>query len=89
MSRKQKKNVPEPESEEDDENEDYEDEEGGSRIDGIYIPPPIKPHCSEESKGPRLIITKITNVNFKSYANTIEVGPFHHVSLIVRVNNIE
>uniref|UniRef100_A0A336MBX2 Structural maintenance of chromosomes protein n=1 Tax=Culicoides sonorensis TaxID=179676 RepID=A0A336MBX2_CULSO len=55
-----------------------EDEEGGRRVAGIYIPPPIKPYCSTESKGPRLIITKIVNVDFKSYANTVVLGPFHH-----------
>lgn len=51
---------------------------GGTRIGGIYIPPPTKPYCSTESKGPRLVITHIVNTNFKSYANTVKVGPFHH-----------
>lgn len=51
---------------------------GGTRIGGIYIPPPTKPYCSTESKGPRLVITHIVNTNFKSYANTVRVGPFHH-----------
>ncbi|XP_037957693.1 structural maintenance of chromosomes protein 4 [Teleopsis dalmanni] len=55
-----------------------DDEEGGTRIGDIYIPPPIPPHCSMESTGPRLIITKIINNNFKSYANTVKLGPFHH-----------
>ncbi|KAG5676467.1 hypothetical protein PVAND_006299 [Polypedilum vanderplanki] len=55
-----------------------EDEEGGTRVGGIYIPPPVKPYCSTESKGPRLVITHIENTNFKSYANTVSVGPFHH-----------
>uniref|UniRef100_A0A0K8WDU8 Structural maintenance of chromosomes protein n=1 Tax=Bactrocera latifrons TaxID=174628 RepID=A0A0K8WDU8_BACLA len=55
-----------------------DDEEGGTRIGDIYIPPPIPPHCSTESKGPRLIIKKIENKNFKSYAGTVVLGPFHH-----------
>ena len=57
-----------------------DDEEGGTRIGDIYIPPPLPPHCSTESKGPRLIIKKIENKNFKSYAGTVVLGPFHHVS---------
>lgn len=64
-------------------NEDFEifdDEEGGTRIGDIYIPPPVKPYCSTESKGPRLIITNITIENFKSYAGKVELGPFNHVS---------
>ncbi|XP_037817646.1 structural maintenance of chromosomes protein 4 [Lucilia sericata] len=55
-----------------------DDEEGGTRIGDIYIPPPIPPHCSTESKGPRLIIRKIENNNFKSYAGKVILGPFHH-----------
>lgn len=55
---------------------------GGRRVAGIYIPPPIKPHCSTESKGPRLMITKIVCEDFKSYANTVTLGPFHHVSFL-------
>lgn len=57
------------------------DEEGGITIDGIYIPPPTKPYCQMEEKGPRLIITNIVNNFFKSYAANVELGPFHHVSL--------
>lgn len=59
-----------------------DDEEGGTRIGDIYIPPPIPPYCSTESKGPRLIIKKIENFNFKSYAGKVVLGPFHHVSTI-------
>ncbi|XP_055375705.1 structural maintenance of chromosomes protein 4 [Condylostylus longicornis] len=55
-----------------------DDEEGGTRIGDIYIPPPAQPHCSTESKGPRLIITQIENENFKSYAGKVTLGPFHH-----------
>uniref|UniRef100_A0A8W7PFD3 Structural maintenance of chromosomes protein n=1 Tax=Anopheles coluzzii TaxID=1518534 RepID=A0A8W7PFD3_ANOCL len=54
-----------------------EDEEGGTRIGGIYIPPPVPPYCSTECKGPRLIIERITNYNFKSYAGHVMLGPFH------------
>ncbi|KAH8413188.1 hypothetical protein KR009_008686 [Drosophila setifemur] len=55
----------------------FDDEEGGTRIGDIYIPPPVPPHCSMESTGPRLIIKKIVNRNFKSYAGEVELGPFH------------
>lgn len=54
-----------------------DDEEGGTHIGGIYIPPPVKPHCSMESVGPRLIIKQIVNYNFKSYAGKVILGPFH------------
>ncbi|XP_048508932.1 structural maintenance of chromosomes protein 4 [Athalia rosae] len=54
------------------------DEEGGLRIDDdIYIPPPPKPITDADLKGPRVIITKIVNQNFKSYAGEQVVGPFH------------
>lgn len=57
------------------------DDEGGLRIDeDIYIPPPPKPIDELDVNGPRLIITKIVNENFKSYAGTQTVGPFHKVS---------
>ncbi|XP_017134190.1 structural maintenance of chromosomes protein 4 [Drosophila elegans] len=55
----------------------FDDEEGGTRIGDIYIPPPVPPHCSMESVGPRLIIAKIVNHNFKSYAGKVVLGPFH------------
>ncbi|XP_031641184.1 structural maintenance of chromosomes protein 4 [Contarinia nasturtii] len=54
----------------------YEDEEGGYRVGDIFIPPPIKPYCSSESHGSRLIITHIMNKNFKSYAGDVMLGPF-------------
>lgn len=60
-----------------------DDEEGGTRIGDIYIPPPVPPYCSTESKGARLIIKKIENNNFKSYAGKVILGPFHHVSTAV------
>lgn len=58
-----------------------EDEEGGTRIGDIYIPPPVKPYCSSESIGPRLIIHKIVNYDFKSYAGEVMLGPFCNVSV--------
>lgn len=69
-----------------DQNDDLnisDDEDGGTRIGDIYIPPPVKPYCSRESIGPRLIITKITNNNFKSYAGEVTLGPFFNVCCIV------
>ncbi|XP_012234509.1 structural maintenance of chromosomes protein 4 [Linepithema humile] len=54
------------------------DENGGLRIDEeIYIPPPAKVFCEVDTTGPRLIITQIVNENFKSYAGTHVIGPFH------------
>ena len=64
----------------DEEQEDdnvVENEEGGIRIGDIYIPPPPTPACNTEEIGPRLIITHIENVNFKSYAGKQCLGPFH------------
>ncbi|XP_022905361.2 structural maintenance of chromosomes protein 4 [Onthophagus taurus] len=62
---------------ESDEELHFSDEEGGCRIGDIYIPPPPRPALTTEDKGPRLIITKITNNWFKSYAGVVHVGPFH------------
>merc|ERR1712096_161197 len=42
------------------------------QLDLAPPPPPVKP--KEES---RLMITRIENVNFKSYAGTQVLGPFH------------
>lgn len=53
------------------------DEPGGIRIGDIYIPPPPPPACTFDSNGPRLIITHIENINFKSYAGKQVLGPFH------------
>merc|ERR1712071_490655 len=61
-----------------DEQEEPEDvEEGGIRIGDIYIPPPPAPACTTGFQGPRLIITHIDNINFKSYAGKQVLGPFH------------
>lgn len=66
-----------------------DDEVGGTRIGDIYIPPPVQPYCSTESKGPRVIITNIIIENFKSYAGKVELGPFHHVSINHKILNLE
>lgn len=58
-----------------------DDEEGGVRLGDIYIPPPPKPALTFDTAGPRLIITQIKNFNFKSYAGTQILGPFHKVSM--------
>lgn len=55
------------------------DEEGGVRIEDIYIPPPPKFIGRTEYNGTRLIIQKIVNTNFKSYGGTTVLGPFHKV----------
>jgi structural maintenance of chromosome 4 len=65
------------------EEETSEDEEGGLRIGDIYIPPPPNPVCSNETTGPRLIITHIVNEYFKSYAGKQVLGPFHKVLGVV------
>nr|XP_033323654.1 structural maintenance of chromosomes protein 4 [Megalopta genalis] len=54
------------------------DEEGGLKIgDDIYIPPPITAFHEIDVNGPRLMIIKIVNENFKSYGGTQTIGPFH------------
>ncbi|KAK4886823.1 hypothetical protein RN001_003094 [Aquatica leii] len=74
----QKRRIPpEEDQEEQPNNLDESDEEGGVRVDGIYIPPPPRNQCSSETTGPRLLITSIHNYFFKSYANTQVLGPFH------------
>ncbi|CAK9829684.1 Structural maintenance of chromosomes protein 4 [Anthophora retusa] len=54
------------------------DEEGGLWVnDDICIPPPLKPISTIDINGPRLMITKIVNENFKSYGGVQVIGPFH------------
>ena len=67
-----------------DEQSDDDDMEGGYMIgEDVYVPPPpSKPLFCGEETGKRLIITHITNINFKSYANTTVLGPFHKVRYI-------
>ncbi|XP_075232344.1 structural maintenance of chromosomes 4-like protein gluon [Lycorma delicatula] len=55
----------------------FPEEEGGIRVGDIYIPPAPPAACSVETKGPRLVITKIEAENFKSYAGKQSLGPFH------------
>ncbi|OXU23774.1 hypothetical protein TSAR_003018 [Trichomalopsis sarcophagae] len=58
--------------------EDSGDDDNGWRVaDDIYIPPPPQIFGEYDTKGPRLMIVKIMATNFKSYAGTIEIGPFH------------
>ncbi|XP_044009833.1 structural maintenance of chromosomes protein 4-like [Aphidius gifuensis] len=55
------------------------DEEGGVRIDeDIYIPPPPHKIQDNNNDGARLIINKIVNTNFKSYAGDVVIGPFNN-----------
>ncbi|KAF7268607.1 hypothetical protein GWI33_018297 [Rhynchophorus ferrugineus] len=63
-------------SDSDDEELHGSDDEG-TTVDGIYIPPAIKPTLSFDPTGPRLLITKIHNSFFKSYAQDVVLGPFH------------
>ena len=65
-----------------DSEEDEEDhEEGGYMIGDVYIPPPPPPPSfSGEETGKRILITHITNIDFKSYAGEKVLGPFHKVS---------
>lgn len=81
QGRKRPHPVDEQESEQDDfENLDLSDEEGGIRVDDIYIPPPPRAACSVQTTGPRLVITSIVNDFFKSYASQQKLGPFHKVT---------
>ncbi|KAK0094280.1 hypothetical protein PV326_011371, partial [Microctonus aethiopoides] len=52
------------------------DEGGGLKIDNVYIPPPPNTLNSNDNQK-RLIIKKIVNINFKSYAGEVVIGPFH------------
>lgn len=45
-------------------------------------PPPAPPKYRGDENNRRLIITHIENINFKSYAGTQILGPFHKVCLI-------
>lgn len=62
------------------------DEEGGLRVDDeIYIPPPLKTFSEADVTESRLMITKIVNENFKSYAGTHVIGPFQKVNIYTGV----
>ncbi|CAN7988779.1 unnamed protein product [Ixodes hexagonus] len=56
--------------------EEDEEEEGGIRIGDIYVPPPPPASCTFDPTGPRLMISRIENFNFKSYAGKRVIGPF-------------
>jgi structural maintenance of chromosome 4 len=55
----------------------WSDDEG-THVDGIYIPAPAKRISIRESNT-RLIIRKISNNFFKSYAQEQDLGPFSKV----------
>lgn len=64
--------------------EDSGDDDNGWRVaDDIYIPPAPQLFGEYDTKGPRLMIVKIMATNFKSYAGTIEIGPFHKVRILL------
>jgi len=48
----------------------------------IEIPPAPEGVATYSVNGPRLMISKIINENFKSYAGVRGLGPFHKVSVI-------
>ncbi|KAJ8679871.1 hypothetical protein QAD02_015658 [Eretmocerus hayati] len=52
-------------------------EKGWRVADDIYIPPPPQVFGEYDTTGPRLMITKIVAKDFKSYAGTVVIGPFH------------
>lgn len=85
---RKRKHVPDNEnsSDSEEEHEEYSDEEGGMRIDDIYIPPPPRNACTSDLNGPRLIITRIVNENFKSYAGVQVLGPFHKVGIALQAH---
>lgn len=65
------------------------DEEGGLRVDDeIYFPPPPTTFHEVDTNGPRLMISKIVNKNFKSYAGIQVVGSFHKVNISITVHII-
>ena len=45
----------------------------------VEVPPAPLAVQSFDGSGPRLMITHIVNENFKSYANSQTLGPFHKV----------
>ncbi|XP_074593637.1 structural maintenance of chromosomes 4-like protein gluon [Brevipalpus obovatus] len=55
----------------------FDEEEGGEYIEGVYVPPPPSKVDADALKGVRLLIQNIENINFKSYAGTQILGPFH------------
>ncbi len=49
----------------------------------IIVEPLPEQIAGYDSGGPRLIITHITNENFKSYAGVKTLGPFHKVWCLI------
>jgi len=47
----------------------------------VVVPPAPQNAMSFDGSGPRLMITQIVNENFKSYAGTETLGPFHKARL--------
>ena len=47
----------------------------------LFLDPPSAIGVGKDGE-PRLIITKIVNTDFKSYAGTKIIGPFHKVKVI-------
>jgi len=47
----------------------------------VVIPAAPENAMSFDGCGPRLMITRIVNENFKSYAGTETLGPFHKAGL--------
>jgi len=47
----------------------------------VIVPAAPENAMSFDGSGPRLMITRIVNENFKSYAGTETLGPFHKASL--------
>ncbi|XP_057325387.1 structural maintenance of chromosomes protein 4-like [Microplitis mediator] len=75
MSKRNREDLGDESQNEDDDQDS--DEETGIRIDDdIYIPPPPHRFSQNSGNGPRIIITQIKNINFKSYAGEVTLGPF-------------
>lgn len=66
-------------SESEDEFDEFaDDRKDENYIDGVFVPPPPPPpKFSGDGTGERLVITFIENDNFKSYAGSQFLGPFH------------
>jgi structural maintenance of chromosome 4 len=67
--------IVENENEEIDEDLEIDQKEDKLEEEGMDISPEKNP--SKKNRG-RLMIEKISMTNFKSYAGTKEIGPFHH-----------
>jgi len=52
-----------------------------AEYEDVVVPPAPENAMSFDGSGPRLMITRIVNENFKSYAGTETLGPFHKASL--------